>query len=84
MGKVLVEKLLRLTEVEKIYMLMRVKKGKEPKERLIDTFNNPVRNFKCFLIDVMQSILLFNLIDQFLNVFIKNHLASLSQKSFQL
>jgi hypothetical protein len=42
MGKVLVDKLLRVTEVDKIYMLMRVKKGKEQKERLIDTFNNPV------------------------------------------
>lgn len=42
MGKVLVDKLLRTTEVAKIYMLMRVKKGKDPKERLVDTFNNPV------------------------------------------
>lgn len=42
MGKVLIDKLLRVTKVEKIYMLMRVKKGKEQKERLVDTFNNPV------------------------------------------
>jgi fatty acyl-CoA reductase len=45
MGKVLVEKLLRLTEVEKIYLLMRFKKGKNPKERLNDIFSNPV----CFI-----------------------------------
>jgi len=42
MGKVLIEKLLRMTEVEKIYMLMRHKKGKEPKDRLGDVFSNPV------------------------------------------
>lgn len=42
MGKVLVEKLLRMTEIGKIYLLMRVKKGKEQKERLVDMFNNPV------------------------------------------
>lgn len=48
MGKVFVEKLLRLTDVGKIYMLMRVKKGKNPKERLVDTFSNPVR--KCLRI----------------------------------
>lgn len=44
MGKVLIDKLLRMTEVGKIYMLMRVKKGIEPKQRLVDTFNNPVRD----------------------------------------
>jgi thioester reductase-like protein len=43
MGKVLIEKLLRKTEIGKIYMLMRVKKGKNQEERLVDTFNNPVR-----------------------------------------
>lgn len=42
MGKVLVDKLLRTTEVGQIYMLMRAKKGKDPKERLVDTLNNPV------------------------------------------
>lgn len=42
MGKVLIEKLLRFTEVEKIYMLIRNKKGKEAKDRLLDMFNNPV------------------------------------------
>lgn len=42
MGKVLIEKLLRVTEVEKIYLLMRVKKGKNPSDRLNDVFSNPV------------------------------------------
>lgn len=42
MGKVLIEKLLRVTEVEKIYMLMRVKKGKDPSERVNEVFSNPV------------------------------------------
>ncbi|KAG5680579.1 hypothetical protein PVAND_010076 [Polypedilum vanderplanki] len=42
MGKVFVEKLLRITEVDKIYLLMRVKKGKNPKDRLVDMFNNPI------------------------------------------
>jgi NAD dependent epimerase/dehydratase family enzyme len=42
MGKVLIEKLLRITEVEKIYLLMRAKKGKNPKDRLVDMFANPV------------------------------------------
>lgn len=43
MGKVFIEKLLRYTEVDKIYMLMRIKKGKSPEERLqADIFSNPV------------------------------------------
>jgi fatty acyl-CoA reductase len=42
MGKVFVEKLLRLTEVGQIYLLMRAKKGKNPKDRLVDMFNNPI------------------------------------------
>lgn len=45
MGKVFVEKLLRVTDVGKIYMLMRYKKGKDPKERLVEMFSNPVRIF---------------------------------------
>jgi alcohol-forming fatty acyl-CoA reductase len=45
MGKVLIDKLLRVTDIGKIYMLMRVKKGKDQKERLVDTFNNPVSEF---------------------------------------
>lgn len=42
MGKVFIEKMLRLTEVGKIYLLMRPKKGKNPKDRLVDMFANPV------------------------------------------
>lgn len=42
MGKVFIEKLLRMTDVGKIYMLMRCKKGKDPQERLVDVFSNPV------------------------------------------
>lgn len=45
MGKTFIEKLLRYTDPEKIYMLMRVKKGKNPKERLVDIFNDPVSIF---------------------------------------
>ncbi|EAT34078.1 AAEL013648-PA [Aedes aegypti] len=42
MGKALIEKLLRCTEVAKIYMLVRTKKGKSPKARLEDMFANPL------------------------------------------
>lgn len=49
MGKVLIEKLLRITEVEKLYLLMRFKKGKNPKDRLVDVFNNPVSYNNSFL-----------------------------------
>lgn len=45
MGKVFVEKMLRITEVEKLYLLMRPKKGKNPKDRLTDMFANPVSLF---------------------------------------
>ncbi|XP_057672431.1 putative fatty acyl-CoA reductase CG5065 [Diorhabda carinulata] len=41
-GKSLIEKLLRLTEVKKIYILIRSKKGKSPTERIKDLFNNPL------------------------------------------
>ncbi|KAL1455936.1 hypothetical protein WDU94_000701 [Cyamophila willieti] len=39
-GKVLIEKLLRTCEVEKIYILLRTKKGKSPEERLKDQFSD--------------------------------------------
>jgi alcohol-forming fatty acyl-CoA reductase len=42
MGKVFIEKLLRVTNIGKIYLLVRQKKGKNPKDRLVDLFNNPV------------------------------------------
>ncbi|XP_031825904.1 putative fatty acyl-CoA reductase CG5065 [Nomia melanderi] len=43
LGKVLVEKFLRcLPEVRQIYMLIRPKKGKDPKNRMDDIFNSPL------------------------------------------
>lgn len=42
MGKVFFERLLRCTEAEKIYLLMRPKKGVEPNVRLHQMFNNSV------------------------------------------
>ncbi|XP_055628468.1 putative fatty acyl-CoA reductase CG5065 [Toxorhynchites rutilus septentrionalis] len=42
MGKALMEKLLRCTEVAKIYLLVRTKKGRTPKSRLEDIFANPL------------------------------------------
>lgn len=46
MGKVFIEKLLRVTEVHKIILLIRHKKGIEPKERLISLMNDAVSFFK--------------------------------------
>lgn len=44
MGKVFLEKLLRMCpDVKMIYVLMRVKKGKNPKERIQEVFASPVR-----------------------------------------
>lgn len=42
LGKVFVEKLLRCMDVRRIYLLIREKKGKEPKQRLREIFQNPV------------------------------------------
>ena len=43
MGKVLVEKFLRCCpKINKIYMLLRIKKGKDPKDRVHDIFSSPV------------------------------------------
>jgi len=42
MGKVLVEKLLRSTDVRKIYLLIRPKKGVEPKDRLKEALSSKV------------------------------------------
>lgn len=43
LGKVLIEKLLRVCpDVKKIYLLLRTKKGKDPKQRLLDMFSNIV------------------------------------------
>ncbi|EFA05205.1 fatty acyl-CoA reductase 1 [Tribolium castaneum] len=40
LGKVLVEKFLRCTEVKKLYLLVRSKKGKNPQERLDELYSN--------------------------------------------
>lgn len=46
MGKVFVEKLLRnVPDIGKIYLLIRIKKGKDPKDRLVEMFQNPVSNY---------------------------------------
>lgn len=42
MGKVLVDKLLRTCDLEMLYLLIRVKKGKEPSARLKELFDDPV------------------------------------------
>ena len=45
LGKVIIEKFLRcLPEVGQIYLLIRPKKGKDPKHRLDELFNNAVSN----------------------------------------
>lgn len=47
LGKVIIEKFLRcLPEVGQIYLLIRPKKGKDPKNRLDEVFNNAVSNKK--------------------------------------
>lgn len=49
LGKVLIEKFLRcLPDIAHIYMLIRVKKGKDPKHRLDEIFNSPVSLPSCF------------------------------------
>ncbi|XP_076256452.1 putative fatty acyl-CoA reductase CG5065 [Rhynchophorus ferrugineus] len=42
LGKLLIEKLLRVTEVKKLYLLIREKKGKTSDQRLKDLFNHVV------------------------------------------
>ena len=48
MGKVFLERLLRATEVAKIYILVRPKRGKTSKERLVDLLDNLVRILNSF------------------------------------
>lgn len=49
LGKVLVEKFLRRCDgLEKIYMLVRNKKGKDPNERLREQFNGPVSSLNAY------------------------------------
>lgn len=53
LGKVLVEKLLRSCGgLKKIYLLVRTKKGKHPRERLRDVFSSPVSKKRRKLIAV--------------------------------
>ena len=43
LGKVLLEKILRkCPEVKTIYLLLRMKKGKSPQQRIVDLFTSPV------------------------------------------
>lgn len=42
---VIIEKLLRVTDVGQIYLLIRSKKGKDVYTRLDDIFNDPVSSF---------------------------------------
>jgi fatty acyl-CoA reductase len=42
MGKTFLEKILRSTEVGKVYLLLRPKKGIEPKNRMLTIFEDPV------------------------------------------
>lgn len=43
MGKTFIEKILRSTDVAKIYLILRPKKGVEPKKRMLQIFEDPVR-----------------------------------------
>ena len=45
MGKVFIERLLRLSNVDKIYLLVREKRNKKPSERVEEIFQNPVSEF---------------------------------------
>lgn len=42
LGKVLIEKLLRVTEVKTLYLLVRQKRNTSPKDRMTDIFNHVV------------------------------------------
>ena len=42
LGKILIEKILRNFSVKKLYILIRIKKGKDPQDRLREMFANPV------------------------------------------
>ncbi|KAL6433466.1 hypothetical protein ACFW04_006533 [Cataglyphis niger] len=43
LGKVILEKFLRcLPEIAQIYMFIRLKKGKDPKQRLLEILNSPL------------------------------------------
>lgn len=46
-GKALIEKFLRSTDVKRLYLLIRSKRGKLPQERIKDIFNNEVSTKHC-------------------------------------
>lgn len=56
MGKVFIERLLRLTNVDKIYLLVREKRNKKPSERVEEIFQNPVSDFIANLINFYEKL----------------------------
>ena len=45
MGKVLLEKILRISDVDTIYLLIRNKKGKDSRQRVEELYHSPVSLF---------------------------------------
>ena len=67
MGKVLVEKLLRSCPVERIYLLMRPKKGVDVRQRVEDMFNYKVSIDYIFTIfNFKIKVLIFKICNAFL------------------
>jgi fatty acyl-CoA reductase len=59
MGKVLIEKILRTcSDVDTIYVLIRAKKGKEPRHRIEELFASPVSEFNKKKQQVLSTIVL--------------------------
>jgi Male sterility protein len=52
MGKVFLEHLLRFTQVDKIFLLVREKKNKMPSERVKEIFQNVVSVLKKILVKI--------------------------------
>lgn len=52
LSPVIIEKLLRVTEVGQIYLLIRTKKGKDAFARIEDLFNDPVSGPWTTIIDL--------------------------------
>ncbi|KAJ9578555.1 hypothetical protein L9F63_005284, partial [Diploptera punctata] len=42
LGKVLLEKILRICDIDTVYLLIRNKKGKEPRQRVEEIYNSPL------------------------------------------
>lgn len=73
-GKALIEKLLRSTEPNKLYLLIRPKKGKPPHERIHDTFNNVVGIFSIIKIQTPKWLKAYNFFEEYsLNISLPNH-----------